>query len=475
MHTDAAACIYYDALSFWSDDFDLHEASFTGDEAKLESLIEQYKQEGSLRQRIEHASRDKHGLTPLMVATMKQHLGIVKSLMTVGADPRVKVRSWRAYHIAIEVGNQELARMLLAREVEMEKEESKRQKERVLDRLADMPDVSFSLSWEIGSSFPGLGLLIRSLAPSDTYHITKQGGCTRVDGSMMGLDKKAMQKKQSYLPHWKKGSFSLLHTSASSPSLVLIDRLKERWIDVNAWRKKAGTKANSEIIQKHVEESFESRSSDGRVVKSKIKTPDVKFQPLTSGWLSSQTLREKVNAWESCQVLESCIVLSKEVKTKAKYLIVDTWQSYLNLDSLIEEGHEDEVILQPLDPLSKTATKGRSVSAKMWMSPSFPLSLKQLLPLLEVIGSANESFKKVASWMSRFSSEGFFPVKIIIPLAFTVYIKIQIGSFTLNKNHASPNDFFSIPNAFKKHEPKIPESFLGRKSKHADQEMDFEI
>lgn len=38
---------------------------------------------------------------------------------------------------------------------------------------------------------------------------------------------------------------------------------------------------------------------------------------------------------------------------------------------------------------------GRKFKAKCWMAESFPISLQQLLPILDVIGEANKHLKKV--------------------------------------------------------------------------------
>lgn len=214
-------------------------------------------------------------------------------------------------------------------------------------------------------------------------------------------------------------------------------------------------------------------------MKSKIKVPDLKFKPMQSGWLSSKPLREEVDEWD-CQVLQSSVELFKEVKTKAPFpLNIASWQEYLDRESLTDEG--DDIIIQPLDPLSKGNGKGRNVSAKMWMASGFPISLDHLLPIIDIIGSAaNSTLSKVSQFISRVASQDYFPVKIVVPLAFTVYVQIQIKSFALlDKTKDFPDDFFSVPSAFALHEPKVPESFLNKQSSdqasmEEDQSINFE-
>lgn len=62
------------------------------------------------------------------------------------------------------------------------------------------------MCWQLGSSVPGLGLLLRRYAPHDTLTIWKVGRMLRMDGSLMGLD----TKSPSLIPQWKRGHYSLV-------------------------------------------------------------------------------------------------------------------------------------------------------------------------------------------------------------------------------------------------------------------------
>jgi hypothetical protein len=61
------------------------------------------------------------------------------------------------------------------------------------------------LEWQLGSSLPGLSMLLRRYAPHDTYTVWKVGDRLRVDGSLMGLD-----TSSNMIPEWKRGHFSLI-------------------------------------------------------------------------------------------------------------------------------------------------------------------------------------------------------------------------------------------------------------------------
>ena len=55
--------------------------------------------------------------------------------------------------------------------------------------------------------------------------------------------------------------------------------------------------------------------------------------------------------------------------------------------------------------------KGRKISAKCWMATKFPMSLRQLLPVMDVIGHANKHLAKVTKFLRKYGDMELFPVK----------------------------------------------------------------
>ena len=54
-----------------------------------------------------------------------------------------------------------------------------------------------------------------------------------------------------------------------------------------------------------------------------------------------------------------------------------------------EENNDDEAAKKPQPP-------PRKVTSRLWMAHDFPLSLHELLPVLDIIGHANKHIQKVA-------------------------------------------------------------------------------
>ena len=74
-------------------------------------------------------------------------------------------------HIGILQCPQVLHTQLLA----LVRSDMKAKRAALLATMRTMPDYTMRLSWRMGSSVPGLGLLLRRYAPADTYTIWKVG------------------------------------------------------------------------------------------------------------------------------------------------------------------------------------------------------------------------------------------------------------------------------------------------------------
>ncbi|KAG1657168.1 hypothetical protein FOA52_012283 [Chlamydomonas sp. UWO 241] len=138
---------------------------------------------------------------------------------------------------------------------------------------------------------------------------------------------------------------------------------------------------------------------------------------------------------------------------------------------------------------AKPPAAGRRLTSRCWMASGFPLSLHQLLPVLEAAGSANKHIAKVAKFMSSYGDMDVFPIKVEVPVAYTAYVHLRFSQFQLlagpggpapaaggaagvsatatSRSAAAhstgsvgadgrlPPGFFDVPEAFVKFEPKV--------------------
>ena len=77
--------------------------------------------------------------------------------------------------------------------------------------------------------------------------------------------------------------------------------------------------------------------------------------------------------------------------------------------------------------------KGRKISAKCWMAQKFPMSLRQLLPVMDVIGHANKHLGRMAKFLRKYGDMELFPVKLQVKqIAMLLYWYVQQGRLLVN-------------------------------------------
>lgn len=54
----------------------------------------------------------------------------------------------------------------------------------------------------------------------------------------------------------------------------------------------------------------------------------------------------------------------------------------------------------------------RTLTSRCWMAENFPMSLRQLLPVLDVVGNANKHMARVGKFLQKYGNMDLFPVKV---------------------------------------------------------------
>ncbi|KAK9816485.1 hypothetical protein WJX72_000874 [[Myrmecia] bisecta] len=383
---------------------------------------------------------DPQGNTVLHIAVLRRHYNLVDTLLA--ADVPLKTpnsRGWLAIDEAIALKDARLVKALHTKETADLKKQIKAKKAYLLATMQSMPDYGFKLRWELGS--PIFWMLLRKYAPHDTYQVWKKGTCIRVDGSLMGMDDKA----RSLIPKWKRGHFSLLFDGGPTPSrLYLVDHNKQTYVDLTSERKqhKPDIDAEVRIIM-----------SEG-AGKSKMKPVEFRFKPAKT-WLGNDAT-ERIEGWKT-RVFEATGKMVAITTTMAPLVVpkTATFEEYLRLEP--QKDQVNEVMVDPLSmggpaaspggasqaedeegaldeetaaALAKLRAKsGRKLSGKCWMAEDFPMSLSQLLPVMDVIGNANKHLARVAKFLQKYGDMSLFPVKLQVPLLMTVYLLVSFRQF----------------------------------------------
>ena len=67
---------------------------------------------------------------------------------------------------------------------------------------------------------------------------------------------------------------------------------------------------------------------------------------------------------------------------------------------------------EAIDTAEERGKAARVLTGRCWMAEGFPMSLRQLLPILDIIGTANKHLARVAKFMQKYADMELFPVKL---------------------------------------------------------------
>lgn len=82
------------------------------------------------------------------------------------------------------------------------------------------------------------------------------------------------------------------------------------------------------------------------------------------------------------------------------------------MQETLDELEDLKVSPKATSASSSVRKKGRKISAKCWMAQKFPMSLRQLLPVMDVIGHANKHLGRMAKFLRKYGDMELFPVKL---------------------------------------------------------------
>ncbi|KAL4444592.1 hypothetical protein ABPG77_002409 [Micractinium sp. CCAP 211/92] len=459
----------------------LHRAAFYGDVDELRRLLPGL----SLRQKLQ---LDPQGNTALHVAVLRHQHAAIAALLEGGLPADVKnERRWNPVDEAVALGDAAATKLLYSHLLASAKVAKRQKKAQLVAIMEQLPDFRMQLRWELGS--PLFGLLLRHYAPDDTYMVYKMGNLLRVDGTLMGLD----DQTRSLIPRWKRGHFSLLVDAGATPTAAfLVDHTERVYYDLYRERKAHLRSIDEEVADMLAEGAGKVRLADA----------DVDFKPVKS-WLG-RPKTEAVDGWQT-EVYEASGSLVAATYEKAAVVVPPeaSFEDYLDME--LPADTVQEVPLDPLKPpekpkpkppaqpptavpaapqpnsraatavltapaaapaplppaagagssggdlLARKSKKARTFSSRCWLARGYPITLAQIIPLLEVVSAGNRHFAQAAAYLRRFRSDEFFPVRVQVPLLWTVYLLLSFRQFALlgGQDPARQLGFFQVPAGYK--------------------------
>lgn len=352
-----------------------------------------------------------------------------------------------------------------------------------------------SFRWELQS--PLLGPLLRRYAPHDTYHIYKKGPKVRIDGTLIGVD----TSSGSLLPKWRRGRFSIIFDGQSQPQRVLFlqheqqrvvpvveQQLKEHF-DIEedienflAYRpNRAHVKTGdlkfrpvrrfwggnySELVEGWNCRLYEASGvmTAVTILKAQHELPaGLGFQGYLSSTLPEDTrLEMPLDPFSSDMGFRTSQPAAAAATTAAP--AGEDWvESPVRVRSLSNSPRGRDT--PPVSPTRQSSgldasasprggkgpgnggaatppnrpRKPRRITAKCWMADDFPLSTRQLLPILDLLSPANKTIGRVVRFLQENDDQQLlFPVKVQVPLMFTVSAQVTFSDIKIEEPGGAP-------------------------------------
>ncbi|XP_002740995.1 ankyrin repeat domain-containing protein 13C-like [Saccoglossus kowalevskii] len=427
--------------------FPLHESVFNGNLRQVSALLRSH----------DVTEKDIHGNTPLHLAVILGHKECVHLLLAHGAPVKVKnAQGWTPLAEAISYGERQTITSLLRKLKQQSRESLEDKRPQLIQALRDLGDFYLELKWDFQSWVP----LVSRMLPSDICKVHKKGSCIRVDSTLVDFNDMK----------WQRGDLTFIFNgdARQSKSLVVIDNE----LKVYQWIRPDD---NESEIEDEVDILM---SSD--IVTATMSTKPITFTRAQSGWLFREDKSEMVGPFSAdFYIVNGMMIESRKRRehltdedVQKNKAVMDSFSKGTVVEGSIESHRrtslpppvqngvswENYINAPPKHPpvlgrqiLYKESRKG--VKATVAMSDEFPLTVEELLNVLEVI-TPFKHFNKLREFVEMKLPTGF-PVKIDIPVLPTITARITFQEF--QNDFEIPSSLFYTPRNYKEDPNRFPD------------------
>jgi ankyrin repeat domain-containing protein 13 len=391
----------------------------------LESIMDHYEIGHITERDLERP--DHRGNSPLHLAAKlskkdEEYLPIVSYLLKIGSNFKAKDgNGWTIIDESITNLNIRLLSLIFDHCWEQKKIKWKNESRKMITKLNNIPDFYMELDWQFNSSvIPFLA----KFAPKDTYQIWKMGSNLRLDFSLVGFEKlKGKRRDMSII--FRDGSAA--KDSYKEWYLLLLNRSKGIVVDPLE-------DLDSEEQIAVLQDIWNSES-----IKADINLSDPTLKQWTTLFGNPKT--SKINSFK-CTEYKLTIEENKTIEKKGVDIFEWTEEEYFNA-TVTQEDHEARILRNNPQQLKKDGvvkSKVNKRSAYLWLSDEFELKPKEFFTILDTlqhggsVGMQRMNNLLQHENLQKVFEESGFPVKIEIPIGFTVNAKVSFKNFTYLNN-----------------------------------------
>lgn len=468
---------FVDAQSSWTTQFPLHAACWANDVEFIEKFMKR-------RDTRDVNALDACGHAAIHVAALRRAIGAIGALVrhdSVDLELR-DARGWTATRLAARRRARGCVRTL----VEAKRSRKTREmKSGTLGRelggaLREVGDFETRVSWRFGSAV--LAPLVKMVTPRDTYDVTVCGSKMRIDGELRGIDSDVMGK--SVIPKWRKGRFSLIFDGArgAESKLWFVDHESREVVDATAKPNEgaqvkvaddtvSSTGTPPALTEDEIVDAITDELLAEGAKKRRVRWEDLAFAP-ARGWIS-----KRASAWikgRKTEIWEASAKVVRETIAPGEGVCLDgTYEEYADRASEWGENivkrkplgapSNDESGLNEFDDEAKKLErekrekrqKSRKMTARCWLVRDFPLKAAHASRILDVLSRANKHAERVNRVVKYWSDnhKDMFPMKMQVPLMFTVYAQVHFKDFRALDEKAKAakisQGFFDVPSDYR--------------------------
>lgn len=395
--------------SIHSEDYPLHRAVFEGRLYYIRNLC---LHESETHIFCEIDAVDPLGCSPLMLAVKLRKLEEALVLVDHGANPKFRSNADQPTPLEQSAGlkDKAICRVLLAACQRQQLDKWELLKSKLAAAIRQLPNFELTMKWACKSQFLPF---VKHWTPSDTYHIYKQDQDLRCDMTLVGWNRLRAER----------GHISLLFKGAEG-RVFLVDR------ETGTVREMLQG-PNEKVIDVQLSQLLKYQRA-----KREIRSATMDLTPETD-WKGNPQAK-RIGPWLCHQFKARCLLdlsLIKRAITLDEHLASIThFEDYFQycLEMRVRSRASSVTSVVTISPRSfRNVTK--TITAHLWLSREFPLSLTAFLPLLSFVGAVSKKAKMLKTLLARLedTGNGGFPVKSRIPLIMTLKAHVQFEELVL--------------------------------------------
>lgn len=399
------------------EDFPLHAAVFSANPCSFHSIL--------LSTLFPIDSLDPLGNSAYKLAIFAKKLDFAQLLLQQNCD--TKLRAWEGattgFELTVFLKERPLLREIFRGILRKKRERWEKLRFSLSETLRNIKDFSCEVRWECDSKY--LPFLSR-LGLKDTCFLKKKRDSLTIQMNFLGFQRNGL-KTGDFLGVFSQSEVYLFEKNTGKTVKIVEERRDEQF------------------LESLVEKTLNSQKKPKEI---ELKTEKTRFEALKN--LQGEPLIEKINEFEAVKYeikgqlsvkkrgfLQKSPEFASFPKSFREYF-AETLQNRVFLCRTCEYSNKEYSVIADLLQKSQRLSRNskgfleescKNIAATLWMIKDFPLNFQQIIPILEILENFSTNLRKFKDFLKTFNYKAYFPIKVCIPLFFSINAAISFTNF----------------------------------------------